>query len=136
VVISRGLAVPWEASVFADPGQPVLVYTGTPGTAPEVAAPVEVVQLPQATPAHALADLRARGVRALLCEGGPTLSRALLAAGLVDELFLTIAPLLTGDDREPAIVEGGRLPEDAELTLRSVLRHDDELFLRYAVSPG
>ena len=43
------------------------------------------------------ADLRARGIRALLCEGGPTLNRALLAAGVVDELFLTLAPLLAGN---------------------------------------
>jgi riboflavin biosynthesis pyrimidine reductase len=136
VVISRGLDVPWDAALFADPGQPVLVYTGTPGTAPDVAAPVEVVRLPEATLPTALADLRTRGVRALLCEGGPTLSRALLVAGLVDELFLTVAALLTGDEREPNIIAGGRLPEDAELTLRWVLRHGDELFLRYVLAPG
>ena len=80
-----------------------------------------------------MADLRVRGVRALLCEGGPTLNRLLLAAGLVDELFLTVAPLLTADDREPAIVTGAPLDPPAALALRWVLRHGDELFLRYAV---
>ena len=94
-------------------------------------APVEVVRLEVAGPAEMLADLRARGVRALLCEGGPTLHGALQAAGLVDELFLTIAPLITGDDDEPNIVEGGRLPEDVELELLSVERTGSEVFLRY-----
>ena len=78
-----------------------------------------------------LADLRARGVRALLSEGGPTLHGALWAAGVVDELFLTIAPLLTGDADEPNIVEGGRLPEAAELELLSIDRAGSEVFLRY-----
>ena len=48
---------------------------------PDVAAPVEVVRLDECTPAAALADLRRRGVRALLSEGGPTLFRGLLADG-------------------------------------------------------
>ena len=45
-----------------------------------------------------LRSLREEGVRALLCEGGPTLHGALQAAGLVDELFLTIAPKLAGGE--------------------------------------
>jgi len=132
VVISRRFAVPWDAGLFQAAEQPVLVYTGldTPDP-PDVPAPVEVVRLDVPGPAEALADLRRRGVRALLCEGGPTLHGALHAAGLVDELFLTIAPLITGDEEEPSIVDGGRLPEAAELELLWVLRSGSELFLRY-----
>ena len=78
-----------------------------------------------------LADLRARGVRALLSEGGPTHARRAVAAGVVDELYLTIAPLITGDYDEPNIVEGGRLPDAVELELLSVDRAGSELFLRY-----
>ena len=101
MLISRRFDIPWEAGLFAAADQPVLVYTSADaGSAPDVAAPVEVVRLPECTPAAALADLRARGVRALLSEGGPTLFRGFLAAGLVDELFLTLTPLLTGDEAE------------------------------------
>jgi riboflavin biosynthesis pyrimidine reductase len=136
VVLSRGLEVPWDAGLFAAPDQPVLVYTGTPGEPPPgLAAPVEVARLPQATPAAALAHLRARGVRALLCEGGPTLNRALLDAGLVDELFVTVAPLLTAGEDAPQIDAGPLLGAPAELELRHVLRHGDELLLRYGVAP-
>jgi riboflavin-specific deaminase-like protein len=134
VVISRGLDVPWDAGLFAAPEQPVLVYTGVPGSPPAVAAPVELVQLDVATPASALADLRARGILAVLCEGGPTLNRALLSAGLVDELFVTLAPLAVGGDAEPAIVTGPPLASPAELELSHVLRHGDELLLRYRVA--
>ncbi len=84
-------------------------------------------------PAGALAHLRAEhGVRVLLCEGGPSLLHSLLGEGLVDELFLTLAPVVVGDDSQPRIVAGGPLPGGArELGLRWVLRAGGELFLRY-----
>jgi riboflavin biosynthesis pyrimidine reductase len=77
-----------------------------------------------------LRSLHEEGVRALLCEGGPTLHGALQAAGLVDELFLTIAPKLTGADA-PRILEGEALPTIAELELAWLLEQDGELFARY-----
>jgi riboflavin biosynthesis pyrimidine reductase len=77
-----------------------------------------------------LRSLRDEGVRALLCEGGPTLHGALQAAGLVDELFLTIAPKLSGGTEPPRIVEG-TLPEVVALELAWLLEQDGELFARY-----
>jgi riboflavin biosynthesis pyrimidine reductase len=135
VLISRGLDLPWDAGLFAAADPHVLVYTGSGDAPPPVAAAVEVVRLPEeCTPPAALADLRARGVRALLCEGGPTLNRALLGAGLLDELFLTVAPVVTANGAEPSIVGSGALDPAARLALRWVLRCGDELFLRYAVA--
>ena len=132
VILSRRFDVPWDAGLFQAPEQPVLVYTGPDaGEPPEMPAPVEVVRLDVPALPEMLADLRARDVLALLSEGGPTMHGALHAAGLVDELFLTIAPLITGDTDEPNIVEGGRLPQAAALELLSVDRVGSELFLRY-----
>jgi len=73
--------------------------------------------------------LREEGVRALLCEGGPTLHGSLQAAGLVDDLFLTIAPKLSGGGA-PRILEG-ELPDVAPLELAWLLEEDGELFARY-----
>ena len=135
VIVSRSFDVPWDVGLFQAPDQPVLVYTSPPapdaGEPPDVPAPVEVVRLEVPGLTEVLADLHARGVRALLSEGGPTLNGALFAAGLVDELFLTITPLITGDGDEQNIVEGGRLPVDVELELVEVERVGSELFLRY-----
>jgi riboflavin biosynthesis pyrimidine reductase len=132
VLISRRFDIPWEAGLFAAADQPVIVY-GPPDAhdPPDVAAPVEVVRLEECTPAAALADLRSRGVRALLSEGGPTLFRGFLADGYVDELFLTLTPLMTGDEAETAIVSGARLADPVRMALHWVLRADEELFLRY-----
>jgi riboflavin-specific deaminase-like protein len=134
VLISRSLDLPWKtAGLFKAPEQPVIVYTSSDRDPPDVAAPVELVRLEEATPAAALADLRRRGVRALLCEGGPRLNRSLLAAGLVDELFLTLTPLLTGDELQPTIVAGGKLIAPVGLELLWLLRAGEELFARYGV---
>lgn len=73
--------------------------------------------------------LRGEGVRAVLCEGGPRLHGSLQAAGLVDELFLTIAPKLSGGEA-PRILEG-ELPAVASLELVWLLEEDGELFARY-----
>jgi riboflavin biosynthesis pyrimidine reductase len=72
---------------------------------------------------------RDNGIRALLCEGGPTLHGELQALGLVDDLFLTIAPKLAGGEA-PRILEG-ELPGVAELELGWLLEEDGELFARY-----
>lgn len=72
---------------------------------------------------------REQGVRALLCEGGPTLHHSLQAKGLVDELFLTISPKLSGGEA-PRIVEGD-LPSALNLDLVWLLEEGGELFARY-----
>jgi riboflavin biosynthesis pyrimidine reductase len=128
VLVSRSGDVPWEAGLFAAPAQPVLVYAdATPP--PGIAAPLEVAE-PRDLPA-VVDDLRARGVRRVLCEGGPGLNRALFSAGLVDGMCLTLSPVVTGDEEEPAIVSGGALADLVGLRLDGVARHGDELFLRY-----
>jgi riboflavin biosynthesis pyrimidine reductase len=79
-----------------------------------------------------LRDLRVEGVRSLLCEGGPTLNSTLFANGLVDELFLTIAPTVAGAGETLTIVEGAPLPQPVGLELVSVHEAAGHLFLRFA----
>lgn len=69
------------------------------------------------------------GLRHLLVEGGPTLNGALLAAGLVDELCLTLAPLLVGGGEGHRIVDGVAMRHDLHLV--QVLHKDEELLLTY-----
>jgi riboflavin biosynthesis pyrimidine reductase len=79
--------------------------------------------------AELLASLRGEGVRAVICEGGPTLHGSLQALGLVDELFVTIAPKLSGG-QAPRILEGP-LPQVVDMELAWLLEEDGELFARY-----
>ncbi|HEY5100914.1 MAG TPA: dihydrofolate reductase family protein [Gaiellaceae bacterium] len=81
----------------------------------------------------AVAELRERGCRRILCEGGPTLFGSMLEAGLVDELFLTVSPLFAG--RGLPLVEGVEFLPDRRIaaSLAGVRRHGAHLFLRYAL---
>jgi len=78
----------------------------------------------------ALAALAAMGLRRVSCEGGPRLNAALLAADLVDEVFLTLAPALVGGDG-PRLSHSPAGAARRELRLVSVLEHASELLLRY-----
>lgn len=81
----------------------------------------------------ALAALRVdAGAGIVTCEGGPTLNGHLLAADLIDEWCLTMAPLLAAGGSFRAAV-GPRLPGDgtAELRLDRLLEADGFLFARY-----
>lgn len=79
----------------------------------------------------AVAELRERGCRRILCEGGPTVFGALLAGSLVDELFVTVSPLLAGGGL--SLVEGVALLPERRIagTLAGVRRNGSHLFLRY-----
>ena len=82
-----------------------------------------------------LAGLRGRGYRRVLCEGGPQVIGQLVGAGLLDEAFITLSPVLAGRDQtpRPGMVGGVELlPErGAWGALAGVRRRDDHLFLRY-----
>ncbi|WP_370651675.1 pyrimidine reductase family protein [Frankia sp. Cj3] len=80
--------------------------------------------------AAALDALAERGLGRVLCEGGPSLHAALAGASLLDELCLTLAPLLVGPDRI-RIVGGRRWPTPVTMALGHVLEEDGSLFLRY-----
>lgn len=108
------------------------------GTLP---AGVEVVELPgdaEVDIRSAVELLRERDHRRILSEAGPHVFGSLVEASLVDELFLTVSPLLAG--RPPsgsfALLEGAALlPEHVQpARLRSARAHGSHLFLQYALS--
>ena len=81
-----------------------------------------------------LARLREeRGVRSVLCEGGPMLNSHLLAANLVDELFLSISPQLIGGSEEVTIVTGRQLLEPSRAELVWLLEGEGDLFSRWRI---
>jgi len=137
VIVSGRLDLPWDAPVFADRGARVLLFTTSDAEPPETVAEVRVVRHEDGHVdlAEALSYLRTeRGVRALLCEGGPRVHAQLLDAGLVDELFVTHAPKLAGGDG-PGLAVG--LPElERPLEVAWLLDQEGELYARYRVPRG
>ncbi len=134
--VSRSGALPLEIPLFAEPEANVVVFAPPQTPEPACAACVTIVRLDPAelTLTTALRHLRAEhGVRSLLCEGGPTLMGALLHEGLVDELFLTLAPQLAGGGTAPTMSSGPALADAAALELVWALERAGSLYLRYAI---
>jgi riboflavin-specific deaminase-like protein len=133
VIVSGRLDLPWDAPVFDDRGARVLIFTTSDAEPPETVAEVRMVRHEGRVDLAAVLGYlrRDRGVRALLCEGGPRLHAQLIDAGLVDELFVTRAPKLAGGDG-PGLAVG--MPELARpLEIAWILEEDGELFARYRV---
>jgi riboflavin biosynthesis pyrimidine reductase len=137
-IVSRSGSVPTEIPLFSEPEARVIVFIAADAV-PDVSgcsASVELVRLDPAelTLTTALRKLREdHDVSSLLCEGGPTMFGALAREHLVDELFLTLVPKLTGGGEGPAITSGPELPELQSMTLAWALERAGSLFLRYAV---
>jgi riboflavin-specific deaminase-like protein len=74
------------------------------------------------------------GVHRLLGEGGAQLNDGLFRARVVDELHLTLTPMVFGGHDSPSMADGlglSKLSDAAQFRLRSVRRHGDELHLVY-----
>jgi len=119
-VVTRTGRVPLDIPLFEDPEQEIALFSGA------------------AVPLQGLRDLHARrSVRTVLCEGGPRVVGALVADGLLDELFLTFSPLLVGAEGMKNVSEAPTAPGPVPLSLLRVFKSEGALFLRYAVvHPG
>jgi riboflavin biosynthesis pyrimidine reductase len=135
-MLTRRGDVPLDIPLFAEPEARVVVFSGAEIDISGTRAQVEVVRLPpdDLTFTAALRHLRAEeDVRALLCEGGPLVLAALVREQVLDGLFLTVAPALTGGGDQPGLTSGPELENLAHLRLAGVLHRRGSLYLRYQV---
>jgi riboflavin-specific deaminase-like protein len=131
VVVSGRLDLPADLPLLNEPEQPVVIATASDAALSGLGEQVEYARVSDDLPLL-MARLREDfGIRSVLCEGGPTLNSFLLAAELVDELFLTLNPKLAGGAAALTIVAGRELVEPAELSLISVAVGGGDLFTRW-----
>lgn len=135
-VVTRSLALNWSLRVFQSVPDDArtMVITCAAADPERVAQAAEVADVvvagdEQVEPARALQALADRGHRVVLCEGGPTWLGEVVAADRLDELLLSISPLMGGDPLPVAVTPPGA--GVSGFTLEGVLREDDTLFLRY-----
>ena len=132
-----------------DPGHPLfatgaLVLTSDAGAVrlegalPEASTVVTLGEDTTLHPARVVEALHARGHAAILCEAGPHTHGGLLEQRLVDELFLTVSPLLAGDrghmSRYGLAEAADLVPPGLRARLLSARRHEEHVFLRYAIA--
>ena len=144
VIVSNSGRIAPTLRVFKSPGAPIVIFTTRkmPAKVRAALAPVAdifVHPTPTVDLPLALAILRADyGVKRLVCEGGGTLLRSFAAANLLDELHVTICPLVFGGATAPTLtgVPGKFLPKSTRLRLVEMTRVGDECFTRWAVVLG
>jgi riboflavin biosynthesis pyrimidine reductase len=134
-VVSQRCAFDWESDFFTAATAQPFVITASSADAANVARAREVAEVIIAGDELvdlrvAVGDLGGRGVEHILAEGGPTLNGELATAGLLDEVCVSLAPLLASGDAK-RIIAGSTLEQLERLRLRSILEDDDYLFLRY-----
>ncbi|MGW0518481.1 pyrimidine reductase family protein [Crossiella sp. NPDC003009] len=135
-LVTTTCALDPDSALLTDTRVPPIVFTCSNAPAERraalTAAGAEVVLTGEASVdlAVVLGELDRRGLRRVDCEGGPTLFGSLIAADLVDEVCLTVSPLLTSGDAT-RIAHGAHPDAPRALRLDSVLHEDGALFLRY-----
>ncbi|MFB6777954.1 MULTISPECIES: pyrimidine reductase family protein [unclassified Streptomyces] len=136
-VVSGSLDLDFSLPLFVSPLVPTLVVTGA-GAPPDRieaarSAGAEVVIAGEGSrvdPARVVRELADRGLRRQLAEGGPRLLGQFVAAGVLDELCLTLSPMLTAGDAQ-RITGGPSVAVPERFTLASMLEEAGFLFTRY-----
>lgn len=136
-VVSASLELDLSLPLFTSPLVPTLILTGAAAEPHRVAAAEKAgarvvvagdgMGVDPARAVHALAGL---GHTRLLTEGGPRLLGQLIAAGVLDELCLTVSPTLTAGDAQ-RIAGGPSVAVPHRFVLGSLLEEDGFLFSRY-----
>lgn len=137
-VVSRSLQLDLTGRLFTEgSARPLVITTADADAAArravEQVAEVIVAGETAVEPGRALAALAARGMDVVTCEGGPSLITLLLGADMLDELCLTVTPLVGGDPLR-LVADAPQLPLLRFELAHAVAGGRDELFLRY-VSP-
>ena len=134
-VVSRSCQFDWDSPFFTAATERPIVITVSDADADDRARAAQIADVVisgehDVDLTRAMHELGARGARTVLAEGGPTLNGELARARLLDELCVTLSPLLASGDAK-RIIAGSTLDELEPLRLRSVCGEDDYLFLRY-----
>lgn len=136
-VVSASLELDFTAPLFTEPVTPTLVVTGADAPRGRVEAAVRAGAAvlvagdgAVVAPGRVPSVLAAHGFRRLLTEGGPRLLGEFAAAGVLDELCLTVAPRIAGGGA-PRVVNGPALPVPEDFALESLLEESGFLFTRY-----
>jgi riboflavin biosynthesis pyrimidine reductase len=132
VIVSHSLDLPWQDGLFHESAQRPIVLTDVhdPSSAALLTARenAEVIEVADLDAAAMIGALHARGLHRIVCEGGPALLTNLVAADLIDEYDVTVAPILSGQGY--GIIDGP-LAATRRLRLAQATAADGFIFAKY-----
>jgi riboflavin biosynthesis pyrimidine reductase len=141
-IVSARVTLERDLPIFAETGaRPLLITVERSRQQAEALADLADVVIAgdeRVDPVLLLAALASRGLRRVLCEGGPTLLASFIEQDLVDDMCLSLAPCFAGSQPVDAVgrpgqplASAGALSHPTTLNLRHVLTNDGMLYLRY-----
>jgi riboflavin biosynthesis pyrimidine reductase len=138
-IVSGSAALsPQEVPLLAEPQARVTIITPTDKDVPPCPAQPGYLRCERSGKLDLALALRRihseHGVETLLCEGGPHLAAQLVSAGLLDELFLGMAPKLAGGGEQLRILAGAELDPPRQMQLIALYEHASSLFARYRLT--
>lgn len=132
VIVSRSLDLPWQDPLFHESAQQPIVLTGShdpsSSAVKRAQAYADVQQVPDLEARTIIGALHARGLSRIVCEGGPSLLTQMVAADLIDEYDITLAPILSGNGH--GLVEG-LLGGITRLNLAQAITDEGFVFTKY-----
>lgn len=138
IVVDSSLRTPLDARIFSFPGRVIIAASkrADPGKMRDLSKRAEVIVAGESEVdlKQLMKELRGRGLKRVLLEGGGNLNWSMLQAGLVDELSIAIAPLVIGGRDAVTLVEGEGVPsiEKAfKLDLIDISKCGEDVLLRF-----
>ena len=138
-VVTRSGDLDWASPFFTEAEERPIVFATAHALSAAGAPAAGVAELVVAgeervDPGRVLAHLHGQGRRSVLLEGGPGLNADFVAAGLLDELCLTLAPRLVAGSG-PRVLAGPELPRPLDLGVVGLLEEEGFLFYRLTLGP-
>lgn len=132
-IMSRSLDLDFQADLFQHPEIPITIFSGSENTVPNQKLPehVDIVS----TPDHSgqidliLRHVARCGVKSLMVEGGGHIIHSFIAAQALDELYLTLVPVVIGDEKAPALLGGQSLSAPPHIEILNSRQVGNETFL-------
>ena len=131
VVLTRSLGIDPTARIFSDPARRPTIITGREVDQDRLDALSKVADVAQIDNLDGGGIVeKLRDAKVILCEGGPTVNSQLIAAGMVDEINVTLSPMVALGESQ-RIAHGEPFESPIEMRLDRALQGDRSLFLRY-----
>ena len=134
-ILSRSLDLDFTAPLFQDPRIQITLFSPTATQNLELPENVRLVRLPEGERQMdlILTHIKSLGIRNLMVEGGGRILNQFLAAGALQELYLTVSPMVIGDPQAPGLLGSTSLPTPVRFSVLSQEIHDSEVYLHLRV---
>jgi 5-amino-6-(5-phosphoribosylamino)uracil reductase len=132
-IMSRSLDLDFSAELFQNPEIPITIYSGSAIISPKQSPPdhVEIISIPDQAGQMdlVLKHIAQCGVRSLLVEGGGHILHQFISAKVLGELYLTLVPIVIGNERAPALLGGQSLTAAPRIKIVESRQVRNEIFL-------